>query len=406
MRAARRRTALALVLVATAVGVGGELVSADAPLKQGWWSKWQTDPATTSTTPSTVPQTVPTPPTAPPPPTGDDGGLTVANGPQGVEAVAAMLFETEEGADATMYLRAAPRQKEGVAPTTSTSISTDVTLPSQSPTQPPDPPHQDAIVLPPGANVWACKALSGWERDSNGPWSRVPTWDTEGCAPGTVVAAGTAMFWRLYADMQDIDGNYDIVLVPTGTPPDPPPTPVDATSTTTPPKPPESPAQSSFMVNFASPDADTLVADELGDPDEEEPEPEPEPDPDDGDDGGPDDEFIVAGPLNFPDPEARFGTTRPLRVSPPTSLAAVDNRGEGPVGFPFSFPDTRRERLMAVALLLSMAVAMWWKGGSPARTPRLIGAAAGRSTPSTPPPPALRGIGRFARERFGRPRRL
>ncbi|MBW3667933.1 MAG: hypothetical protein KY443_01855 [Actinobacteria bacterium] len=389
MSAARRRTALALVLMATAVGVGGELVRADAPVKQGWWSKWQTDPATTSSTP----------PTVPPPPTGDDGGLTVANGPQGVEAVAAMYFETEEGADATMYLRAAPRQKEGVAPTTSTS--TDVTLPSPSPTQPPD---QDTIVLPPGANVWACKALSAWERESNGPWSRVPTWDTEGCAPGTVVAAGTAMFWRLFADMQDIDGNYDIVLVPTGTPPDPPPTPVDATSTATPPKPPESPAQSSFMVNFASPDADTLAADESGDPNEEEAEPEPEPEPDPDDSDG--DEFIVAGPLDFPDPDSRFGTRTPVRRSPPTSLAASDGRGRGPFGLPFEFPDNRRERLMAVALLLSMAVAMWWKGGSPTRTPRLIGAAAGRSTPSTPPPPALRGIGRFARERFGRPRRL
>ena len=393
----RRRLALALVLLATGIGLGGELVGADAPLKQGWWSKWQTDPATTSTTPSTVHQVVPTPPTAPPPPTGDDGGLTVANGPQGVEAVAAMFFETEEGADATLVLKAAPRQKEGVGP----PIPPDVTLPPQSPVQP-EEPDKDTIVLPPGANVWACRALSSWERESNGPWSRVPTWDTEGCSPGAVAAAGTAMFWRLYADMQDIDGNYDIVLVPTGTPPAPPPSPADDTTTTTAPEP-----QSSFMVNFASPDSDTLVAEELEDLEEEsEPDPEPEPDPDLDDDGEGDGEIIVAGPLDFPDPDARFGTRTPLRLSPPTSLAASDGRDRGPFGLPFEFPDNRRERLMAVALLLSMAAAMWWKGGSPTRTPRLIGAAAGRSTPTTPPPPSLRGIGRFARERLGRPRRL
>ncbi len=62
---------------------------------------------------------------------------------------------------------------------------------------------------------------------------------------------------------------------------------------------------------------------------------------------------------------------------------------------------------MAVSMLLAMAGALWWLGGSPTRGPRLIGAVSGR-TPGerTVAPPQSRGVGRFARPRGGRPPRL
>lgn len=393
-----RRASLALVVAAlgAGVGIGGELASADAPVKQGWWSRWQTDSSGATTLP-TVPAGAPLTPTTtvPPPPTGDDGGLTVANGPDGPEAVAAMFFQTEGGGDGSLYLRSAPRKKDGT-PDPSTSTSVQVTAPSQSPVTV-QPPERDTIVLPDDATVLACRALSSWERDSNGPWSKRPTWATDDCVPGTLVAGNTAMFWTLFSTMQDGDGNYDIVLVPSA------PVPAKAPSDGAPAQP-----QQPFMVNFASPGSETLVADPADEDDfttddtlsldEEE---------DDGsigdeavDDDG--DEFAFAAPEFTPaaSPVIALPTTR----TPTTSLLgtgrpALQRRS-------IFVPDTRMERLMAVSLLFFIAFALWWLGGSPTRGPRLLGAAGGRTIATAPTMPLLRGVGRFARERLGRPPRL
>ncbi|HVF73811.1 MAG TPA: hypothetical protein VM938_02080 [Acidimicrobiales bacterium] len=364
-----KRLAVAVVVLAVGVGVGGELVSADAPVKQGWWSKWQAEPATSSALPPTIPIT----PTVPGPPTGDEGGLTVAHGLDGPQAIAAMHFTVEASVDATLYLEAAPKQKAGTGPSTSTTVD--------------QAPHPDAIVLPPGATVFACPALSAWDGEVNGPWSKVPTWDNVNCAPGTVAAGGTAMFWTLSSSMQDVDDNYDIVLVPTGPPPPPPG------------GAPSAPTQTSYMVNFASPGAGTLVTEDL--PDDDEPTTTTTlPD----DDTPP----LISVPELFEPPTAGLAAP-PTRVgSTPTSLVALRRPPSTVARTPFRFPDTRAERMMAVSMLLAMAGALWWLGGSPTRGPRLIGAVAGRTPGQSPavPAPLLRGVGRFARPRGGRAPRL
>ena len=363
-----KRLAVALLVLATGVGVGGELVSADAPVKQGWWSRLQVDPAT-----SPLPPAVPVTPTLPAPPTGDDGGLTVAHGPDGPTAIAAMYFTVQAPVDGTLYLEAAPKQKPGTGPSTSTTID--------------DAPHPDSIVLPPEAVVLACSALSAWDGEVNGPWSKVPTWDAGNCVPGTVTSGKTAMFWTLKASMQDLDDNYDIVLVPTGPPP-PPPEGAEAP-----------PAQTTYMVNFASPGADTLVTEALP---EEEPttttttEPEVDPPPTGPGLGG----FSVPPPGGFTTPTAALRTT-------PTSLVALRRPPATVRRTSLRLPDTRRERIMAVSMLLAMAGALWWLGGSPTRGPRLIGAVAGRRPgQAAAAGPLLRGVGRFARPRGGRIPRL
>lgn len=347
-----RRLAVAVAVVAAAVGVGAELVQADAPVKQGWWSRRQ------QTSPSTLPGGIPV--TVPAPPTADDGGLTVAHGPDGPEAVAAMYFVVEAPVDGTLYLRAAPKKKEGTpGPTTPTSTVVE----------------PDGIVLPQGATVLVCKALSAWEREANAPWNRAPTWDTVDCAAGTLTADKTAMFWPVTTALQDDEENYDLVLVPT------------APTVPTP-----------YMVNFGSPGPDTLAVDTF----EDDPPPDEPPPPDDPPDEDPVPSVDEGTGITAP-PTGGFSTPTTVVRTPPTSLVASRPPGRR---VPFSFPDTRAERMMAVSLLLAMAGALWWVGGSPARMPRLIGAVAGRAPSVAPLPPSLRGVGRFARPRDGRVPRL
>jgi hypothetical protein len=361
-----KRVAIALIVLAAGVGVGGELVAADAPVKQGWWSKWQVDP---SASPG-IPPAVPVAPVLPAPPTGDEGGLTVAHGPDGPQAIAAMYFTVEAPVDGTLYLEVAPKQKPGTGPSTTVE-------------QAPDP---DTIVLPPDATVLACAALSSWDGETNGPWSKVPTWDAGNCVSGTVTSGGTAMFWTLSASMQDINDNYDLVLVPTGPPPPPP----DGAPT--------APVQTSYMVNFASPGPDTLVT-ELP-PEEETTTTTTTVELDDPPPPGSAPDLLVP-------PPAGFTTSTSSGRAPRTSLVAVRRPPGAVARTPFRFPDTRRERIMAVSMLLAMAGALWWLGGNPGRGPRLIGAVAGR-TPGegSAPSPLLRGIGRFARPRGGPAPRL
>ena len=361
-----KRVAVALLVLAAGVVVGGELVAADAPVKQGWWSRWQVDPAG-----SPLPPAVPVTPTLPAPPTGDEGGLTVAHGPDGPTAIAAMYFTVEASVDATLYLEAAPKQKAGPEPADG----------------PDGAPHPDTIVLPDGATVLACTALSAWDGEVNGPWSKVPTWDAAGCAPGTVTSDGTAMFWTLSSAMQDLDENYDIVLVPTGPPPTPAPPPEGAPS----------PPGTTYMVNFASPGADTLVTEDL--PDEETTTTTttgPEVDP-----------YPPVDPGVFVPPTGGFMTPTTMVQRTPTSLVAVRRPSAPTTRTAFRLPDSRRDRIMAVSMLLAMAGALWWLGGNPSRGPRLIGAAAGR-TPGerAVEQPLSRGVGRFARPRGGRVPRL
>lgn len=414
-----RRLALALVALAAAVAVAGG-AEADAPTKQGWWSKWQeptttnpddtvpTHPSVPSTTTTAVPPSATSSTSVPPPPTGD-GGLTVAVNADGIQAVAAMLFHTSDGADAMLYLRAAQKQapQPPGGPGTPTGATVETTVPpttapptvNGTPTPPAAQEDRTGFNLPPGATVLACPALSPWDAEMNGPYSHAPTWATDNCAPGTV-AGGNLMFWTLSADMQDADGNYDIVLVPT-----------HSLSTDTPnqstvtqvPGTVSSPAPAPYTASFDPPDGDTLLAEEVEEPCEDlgtcEGEGEDE---DDDDEGDIEELFDDAGPFDVPGPD---GTELALPLDSQGGSLVSTGRRPRPGRGPLDLVDTRMEQIMAVTLLLLMATALWWLGGSPARLPRMVGALADREVRRAPPAPR-RGVGRFARERGGAPPRL
>ncbi|HEX2038834.1 MAG TPA: hypothetical protein VHF47_03765 [Acidimicrobiales bacterium] len=330
----RRRLPVARLLSAACVlaGVGvWSAPSADGlpPLRQGWWSKWQQPTATLTTLPLTVP----------PPPGSDPGGLTIARDAADVQAVAALEFRVDPGADATFYLDTAPGQ------------------------QPP---------LPPSAQVLMCLATKTWTAEMNGRWVNAPTWGQ--CEVGVNNRAQSGFVFTLSPWMQKEDGAYDVVIVPGGNqpfvlnfkqtsdatlvpgePPEPPPT----TTTTTEPEP-STTTTTQSVVEETTPVQYTDIPGTGG--------------------GG-----ATAMPV--------VTTSVPART--PTSLVAF---GPPRPRLP-GIPDTRAERIMAVSLLFFMAIALWWLGGNPARMPRLIGALAGEARPAVLPPAPSRGVGRFSRPR-------
>jgi hypothetical protein len=325
-----RVAALIPLALAGAVAVA-PTSSADAPVKQGWWSKWQQGPVPVVSL------------TLPPPPTGAPGGLTIARDATGETAVAALYFQVALGADATLYLAAA---------------------------------EATGVQLPPESVVLVCTATEPWDGQLNGAYADAPTWSDQ-CEPGTVVPGGAGITWTLSSTLQDDDGVYDLVVVPKGPAP--------------------------YLVNFAATGENTLVPDEVPPTTttttEETTTTTTEAAP----------AVEVAPPLDRP--SAVAGISSPTITLPPagpaTSLVAIGRppRGRLPVSS-IGIPDTRAERIMAVSLLFFIAFALWWLGGSPTRGPRLLGAAGGRTIATAPTMPLLRGVGRFARERLGRPPRL
>lgn len=307
-----RRAAAALVLLAVVVWFGGS-ASAEAPIKQGWWSRWQQEPL------PVVTLTLP-------PPTTTSGGLTVARDATQETAVAALYFQAPPGADVSLYLAAAD--------------ATGVRLPPNT-----------------GAAVQACPATSPWDGQLNGPWKNAPIWSNDFCEPGTVVAGDAGIVWTLPATMQDEDGVYDIVIVPRGQAPyvvnfratgeetfvadEAPPTTEPETTTTTTTTEPET-TTTTTAEPFVE-ETDPLVLTDI---------------PGTGGGGGTSLPVVTTAVPNTPTSLVVFGPSTPH------------------VDFP-GLPDTRAERIMAVSVLFFMAAALWWLGGNPARMPRLIGALAG-----------------------------
>ena len=67
----------------------------------------------------------------------------------------------------------------------------------------------------------------------------------------------------------------------------------------------------------------------------------------------------------------------------------------------------RAQRAVALGVLLAMVAAVWWFGGQPVRSPRLLGPLGGRGGAATPGVYVRAGgIGRFARPRAKPPTRL
>lgn len=330
---------LSVLLMASAVGVWlAPSAEGLPPLRQGWWSQWQQPTSALTTLPVTVP----------PPPGSEPGGLTIAGDAAHVEAVAALEFQLDVGADATFYLDTAAGQ------------------------QPP---------LPPGAQVLMCMATKAWTAEMNGRWANAPTWGQ--CEVGVANRAQPGFVFTLSPWMQKEDGSYNVVIVPGGTQPfllnfgetsdatlvpgEPPPEPETTTTSTT-----EAPTTTTTTTEPEVEETDPFVVTEIP-----------------GSGGGPGIPVVT--------------TAVPAKT--PTSLVAF-KPAEAPSLAPL-LPDSRAERIMAVSLLFFMATALWWLGGNAERMPRLIGALAGERRPSVPVPLSPRGVGRFARIRDAvRPPRL
>lgn len=164
------RAAALIPLVLAGMVAVAPTSSADAPVMQGWWSKWQQGPLPVVSV------------TVPAPPTGAPGGLTIARDAAAETAVAALYFQVPLGADATLYLAGA-----------------DAT----------------GVQLPPESVVLLCTATEPWDGQLNGAYADAPAWSDQ-CEPGTVVPGGAGITWTLSSTLQDEDGVYDLVVVPKG----------------------------------------------------------------------------------------------------------------------------------------------------------------------------------------------
>jgi hypothetical protein len=336
-------------------------------LQYGWWNKAQQSPA--GGTPVPVPPGAPSDgifvvyePTAGPVPTpaaGVPGLVPTAPAPApnpvvlGPEAYGAVRYAVPPGAEASLTLQFIPT----------------------SPTQP-------GGVNPDAGSLSACPISTSWDPVQNGRYDAAPKYDCTIGVAGTF--AGDTVTFSLPASLS-AGGLFDVALVPSGTQPY-----RLAVS---------APADSSMALTSV-PESE-LAGEEAFDP---------------GSFEDPATEFFESEAVGVDDfgsvsvdefGSGEFSTGANGAVSP-SSAARVRPQVAVPAGNvfnPLRQDASRADRIMAVALLLALAVALWWVGGQPLRPPRLLGSLGARE--SAPPAEVrLGGIGRFARPRADRPPRL
>lgn len=383
-----RALAVLCIALGTVVGVLPAPSSAEAPQATGWWSRrlpFQGDvegqsvgapvPFRTAASPSqelpteptepTIPggpvTTLPLPapvPTIPPPPATlpedpgpgqsnpgvPEGGLWVANDPTGAVAISALRYRGDIGT-AQLTLRFA-RGSTTVGP------------------------------------VVACPALSEFTPGPAQPWRDRPAHD---CArlslSGRVTPDGTGLQFTIPQGFVPFGERVlDIVVLPDPTSGDP------------------------FSLFFEAPDESSLdvsSGQELPAPAPELPEPDP---------------FTL--PTTLPPsvdvvsdvPDADVAIPPVAEPAPTTSEAPAELAGPSaprPIADVFEpFTESRFARIVAVSVLLAMAAGLWYFGGEPTRSPRLLGALAGDAPVLVDQGSQGRGIGRFRRARAGLPNRL
>lgn len=390
-RVLMRSAAVAVLLGAGAVGAipagGQEAPAEEEPaqttavlLQYGWWNKAQQSPAGGNPTPA--PPGAPSDgifvayePAAGPLPTpvaGVPGLVPVAPAPApkpvvlGPEAFGAVRYSVPAGAEASLTLRFTP---------TTTS--------------------QPGGVNPDGGTLSACPVSSPWDPVQNGRYDASPKYD---CANGVVgVFAGDTVSFPLAAALAT-NGLFDLAIVPSGTKP--------------------------FKLSIGAPDSSSLALTSV-------PETEPEFSSEEFDASMFEDpaaeffeesfttdeafgaeDFGAVGAEEFGSGEFTSGgfVTSPGSVATTrTPAAPVGSQVAVPAGIarnPFRPDASRGERMMALAVLMALAGALWWVGGKPVRPPRLLGSL-GAGIPVVVEEIRTGGIGRFARVRpAGRPPRL
>ncbi|HZQ27470.1 MAG TPA: hypothetical protein VFA94_07210 [Acidimicrobiales bacterium] len=368
---------------------------AAAPEKYGYWATPQNEPQPGA-------QTVQANPTVP------EGGLAVVNDPSGAEAISAVSYQVDGVIPATLVLKVHQRSSDVPSSPEPTTIPPDVpvTAPSTTTSTVPPSPTGPVTVDPTVVHVSACVARSNWvepPHDRPGAWNLRPDFDPTRCVNGSFNSDATTLTFSLQPHLQRSAGVYDMVLVPDPSRVNPNPQNTPAPDPNAPPTnnlPPN--PNTSFTVVFDRPVEDSFTPDEASLTPLEEPAPEPPPEP------GPVPEIApsLAVPQSFVPvdngvlPAFAPPTTVPKAApkvtfrTPPRQVAAILPK------------DPRWKRIMAVALLGALALAWWWVAGQEARGPKLLGSMAGGERRWNPPGVRTGGIGRFARPREGRPKRL
>jgi hypothetical protein len=227
------------------------------------------------------------------------------------------------------------------------------------------------ITIPSGDGLLGCLVQTpGWQAGGNQRWDTKPAVDPL-CTPGALDATGMVMVFKLTAAFRDSDGAVDVAVVPTG--------------------------QVPFTVNFDAPGPTSLQT--VAAPSTASDSPAAD---------APATDFtageIVNGAALFPD-QSQFAFATP----PPVAPSAPPEQALG--GFPTNAPvvraieHTRQERIAVVLIVLGLLLCLWRLAGATVRAPRLLGSLGANQAVETAEP-AVAGIGRFARTRTARPRRI
>ena len=229
--------------------------------------------------------------------------------------------------------------------------------------------------------VHACPATNNWKPVQNGPWAARATYAETACITGKPSADGTSVTFTVPASAQRA-GSVDLAIEALSSAPVTlafsHPTPSDLVPVAPPP---------------ATPTVSPPAADATATAPAEAPQDTPVVAPDAAPSNGPGLGAPVAPVLPVSSPRsrpARGAITAPQAAfSPAAALAPPLN-------------DSRATRIVAVALLLGIGLALFWFGGQPVRAPQMIGTLGGRMAPAAVvagPAHQVRGIGRFARPR-------
>ena len=310
----------------------------------GWWHQLNQAAAP-------LPLSAPSNPSTPP------DGIEVSSNATGVVSIGAVRFSNiPDGSDSELDLR--------VASGTATSPSGDLV-------------------------VHACPATNAWKPVQNGKWADRAMYTEASCITGKPSADTKSVHFSLPASILKA-GTVDVAIEAMSAAPvtlsfsHPAPSDLVPTAASTP-TPTPSAATDAPASAPAPAAAETAPAD-----------------------------TSVSAPSTDASPSAGPGLSRPSSdpVTPPAATpsqqlaTAPADRTLSPASaiLPPPLQDSRSTRILAVALLIGIGLALFWFGGETVRAPRLIGNLGGRmgigSTPAAASKP-MRGIGRFARPRDG-----
>ena len=343
--ASRFVVAMAVVAAALAGFTAAASAATVGPEDQAWWSEAQQAPSPAPTVP--VNQATGT-------------NLVVGNDPSGPNALAAVRYSVPGTIDG-----------EPVDPSTASGT---LTLKVAA---------NGAVGTP---VVEACPIISSWQSAQGGEWASRPKYNCATAAKGVFNADTTAATFALGPGLQTRTGVFDLAIVP-------------------------DPAnQTPFSVQFTAPGGDSMTVRAAGSP------------------ASADDSGAVTAPATDSggsslDGGASSDLTAPvpgLAVTPEgtplttdTTAGAGNGRQSGAssptvalVSPVRRISDHRGQRAMGLVLLVLLGLSLWWFGGQPVRSPRLLGSLGADAEPDDPTVIGSGGIGRFARPRTERPPRL